>query len=94
MCTANIVVCLPALKSLVISATPVNTLANSNSGYIRHKGPGIFSESNISGDDEIELASSEVRISPSTTRSPSENRSMSINDIRMTTDIAVERHDV
>jgi hypothetical protein len=94
MCTANIVVCLPALKALVISSTPVNTLVNSNSGYIRHKGPGMFSGSKISGDDQIELVSSEVRMSPSTTRSPSENRSMNVNDIRVTTAIAVETHDV
>jgi hypothetical protein len=95
MCTANIVVCLPALKALVISSTPVNTLVNSNSGYIRHKGPGMFSGSKISGgDDEIELVSSEVRMSPSTTRSPSENRSMRLNDIRVTTGIAVETYDV
>jgi hypothetical protein len=94
MCTGNIVVCLPALKALVISSTPGNTLVNSNSGYIRHKGPGMFSGSKISGDNEIELVSSEVRLSPSTMRSPSENRKMSVNDIKVTTAIAVETHDV
>jgi hypothetical protein len=95
MCTANIVVSLPTLKSLIIRATPVNTSAYSNtSAYTRQKGPGMFSESFVSGDDDIELVSSEANTSPTTTRSISQSRSMSATEIRMTTVIDVESHNV
>jgi hypothetical protein len=95
MCTANIVVSLPTLKSLIIRSTSANTSAYSDtSAYTRQKGPGTFSESVISGDDDIELFSSEMNITPTTTRSRSRGRSMSENEIRMTTVIDVERHDV
>jgi hypothetical protein len=94
MCTANIVVSLPTLKSLIIRSTSAHTSAYSNSSaYTRQKGPGMFSESVVSGYD-IELVSAEVDISPTTTRSGSRGRSMSENEIRMTTVIDVERHDV
>jgi hypothetical protein len=87
MCTANIVVSLPALKALITRPTLTNTSAHSNSGYIQHKGPKIYSENHKGGDDEVELVFQGSRKgSLSTSRTPS------ANDVRVTTDVTVERH--
>jgi hypothetical protein len=87
MCTANIVVSLPALKALIIRPNATSTSAHSNSGYIQHKGPRIYSENHKSGDDEIELVfQGSGKDSLNTSRTPS------ANDVRVTTDVTVERH--
>jgi hypothetical protein len=87
MCTANIVVSLPALKALIVRPALTNTSGHSNSGYIQHKGPKIYRDNQKSGDDEIELVFQESgKGSLSTSRTPS------TNDVRVTTDVTVERH--
>jgi hypothetical protein len=95
MCTANIVVSLPALKTLLVRSTPTNTSAYSNSGYIQQQsGPRKYSEPRKDGDDEIELVSQggSRKASLSTTRTESANQVVSVNDVRVTTDYTVERH--
>lgn len=64
MCTATIVVSLPALKALIVSATPINTTKRSTSGYI-NAGSGKLASNygtpmpHVQGgkirDDEVEL---------------------------------------
>jgi hypothetical protein len=64
MCTATIVVSLPALKALIVSATPTNTSKRSTSGYINAGSGKLVSnhgtlKSPVQGgkisDDELEL---------------------------------------
>ncbi|OAF99249.1 uncharacterized protein CC84DRAFT_1222950 [Paraphaeosphaeria sporulosa] len=87
MCTANIVVSLPALKALIIRASPTNTSAHSNTGYMQHRTPRIFSEPSKSGEDEVELV-----VQDSGKVSLSTHRTASANDVRVTTHVTVERH--
>ncbi|KAF2448171.1 hypothetical protein P171DRAFT_207180 [Karstenula rhodostoma CBS 690.94] len=92
MCTANIVVSLPALKALITRATPPNTYAHSTTGFTQDKGPRIYSERRASIEDEIELVDQDSRRSLSTTRTTSAHHNTSANDVRVTTQVTVERH--
>jgi hypothetical protein len=95
MCTANIVVSLPALKTFLVRSTPTNNSGYSNSAYIQQQSaPRIYSETRKDGDDEIELVSAEGsrKGSLSTTRTESANQIASLNDVRVTTDYVVESH--
>ncbi|KAJ4311076.1 hypothetical protein N0V94_008128 [Neodidymelliopsis sp. IMI 364377] len=108
MCTANIVVSLPALKALIASSSPTNTSYRSTDGYM-HAGSSKplsgrnhgVSRSHVQGgrisDDELELVFQGSR-KPSVSPSRSTNTTTGTQDVKdnvmVTTDWSVTTHPV
>ncbi|KAF9697424.1 hypothetical protein EKO04_004622 [Ascochyta lentis] len=103
MCTATIVVSLPALKALVVRSSPQNTSYRSNDGYMNAGSSKPLSNHGISrshvqggriSDDELELVfqgSRKPSTSASRTTSATEPQDLKDN-VMVTTDWSVTTH--
>lgn len=105
MCTATIVVSLPALKVLIVRSSPQNTSYRSNDGYINAGSAKPLSNlgasrSHVQGgrisDDELELVFQGTRKpSPSPSRTTSSTGPQEIKDnVLVTTDWSVTTHNI